>query len=187
MASLFLSEKGFGRGSRGGKAVVLADKEGKPLKLQLGELQTGAIGGRALIIHSEPINQKWYRSHMVIDGPVYELTVERCGDKGGNILIKQFNIDVNNNRNLTIHEMSVGYFVNKDKTIRYVGTVDSDCSEEAQKLINGKLSDAFIAAINRSYDPKPARIYFGSIATDAPAFKKEWTKREVEVEQEVTV
>jgi hypothetical protein len=50
-------------------------------------------------------------------------------------------------------------------------------SETARELLEGVLNKAFMAAIARSLDTNPRRLYYGKLATDVPPLvQKEWKK-----------
>ena len=154
-----LTEKGFGSEGKGAASIV-ASENGTSLSLRLAILPDKGIGGVCTLIPVGSWDKRQVKSFM----PETAWSVSLKRNKNlGNIILKHY----------TGTELDRQYetaFVYNDE-FKFVSSEGMSGSEEAKSLLNGILWEAAKAALLRSYDPKPDRIYFGSVALDATAMQ----------------
>lgn len=156
-----LTEKGYGS-KNFGTATVIASEDGSPVTLNPVVLPVG-LAGEMFLQHNKTSNMK---SFHYSEGVFYQLVVRRNGDAG---TVKVILWDLNNKIS---HEESNCFSINEqgELTVYADGHLGSQSNKE---LLNNVLSNAFVAAINRSLDSKPESLYFGNFAQDAVFNKRE--------------
>lgn len=152
-----LSEKGFGSLKKGA-ATVLTDRSGEPLNLRLVTLPNGHIGGQAIIVPLAQIRDK-AKSFINTSEEVFEVKFSHQ-QSVGTITIRHFDCTE------LIHDTYEAGIVLSNSSCRIMSSHGMKHSERAEELLQGILSNAWQAALNRAFDPNPDKIYYGKLAVD---------------------
>lgn len=179
---LRLKEKGFGstvkKGIHYGEATILCDGEGEPLFLRSVIFENGMIGGQLSIVKlSERL--KSAKTDFNLKETVFEIKLTRNSGAmtGGGICVKQIDAI-----NMNVNIFEIGYMYENEKPVSFVSGQNMQYSDTAKELLEGVLNKAFMAAINRSLDCNPKKLYYGKLATDVPPLKqREWVKESVKL------
>ena len=157
---LSLAERGFAIMAKGvskGKATVLAGPSGEPLEMQLVILKNGHIGGRVVLV---PLAERFPNGKSFInkEEKVFEIQLDRTGNLV-NITINE--IDCND---LSITTYRTALFPDKHGDAVFVESDGMINSAKGKILLTTILADAVNRGIERSYDPKPEKLYYGKLA-----------------------
>ena len=164
-AKITLSEKGFGTGKKG-SSTILTNKFGEPLNLKLVTLPNGIIGGQIIIVPISQVREK-HKSFINTSEEVYEVRFNHQQNVG-TITIRHFNCS-----DLT-HDAYEAGIVLSDNSCRIMSSHGMNNSEKAEGLLQGILSNAWQAALNRAFDPNPDHMYYGKLAVDGGFTKLEY-------------
>lgn len=179
--NIFLTERGFGKANHG-EAVIVCGAQGQPLNLRLVITPNGSVGGQLTIVPLDVRDEKRSTSDINKEETVYELKVVRNSTtfSGGTIRIKEIDC-----RQMTVKMMETGFTENlKSGAVNFMESFGMENSEVAKELLYDKLQDAFLAALNRTKDNRPAKIYFGRQATDIAPIKRKWFNKETKQDQD---
>jgi hypothetical protein len=162
---IVLSEKGFGS-SRKGSSTILTDKNGEPLSLRLVTLPNGHIGGQCIVVPIAQIRER-AKSFINTSEEVFEIKFLHQQNVG-TISIRHFDA---NDLYFDTYEAGI---VLSDSSCRIMSSHGMKNSEKAEELLQGILSDAWQAGLNRAFDPNPDKIYYGKLAMDGGFSKLEY-------------
>lgn len=150
-----LQEKGFG-GPKFGTACIVCGMEGEVLSMRLNTLPNGAIGGDILLIQD---------SHLQGSRKSYMHKSAR------HIFVNRYNKDLATVKILTyeddgmMHQMECGASIGAE-IVSFFSSDGMENSEEAKELLKSVLFIPFIAALNRSNNAAPDKMYHGKLAED---------------------
>lgn len=160
-----LTEKGFGNPLKGAASIVCGDN-GEPLTLRLLVLPDGAIGGVVTLLPNEQWEAEKVKSFM--PKSAFYLALKRNGTLG-TVNVKHYNgIEIDT-------EVEVAFIYDQEQ-IKFVCSDGMKGSEEAKELLNERLWNPLIKALQRSYDLKSDKLYYGNIASDASVMKMTFHK-----------
>ena len=151
-----LTEKGFGNEGRGAASIV-ASELGTSLPLRLVILPDKGIGGVCTLIPKGSWDKQRVKSFM--PESAWSITLKRNKNLG-NIILKHYTgVELDKS-------FETAFVHDNDNEFRFISSEGMVGSEEAKILLSGILWEAVRAALLRSYDSRPDRIYFGSVALD---------------------
>lgn len=173
-----LSERGFGKNTKG-KATVIALYDGSPATMQPTILFNKAFGGTTLIIPEANIHPSVRgKSYLYTGTTVHELYVDRGANDVGTVSVTSHKVG---KETIEQETCSCGFFLQEGR-VSFVSCCDmEETSDRAKHLIDKFLFNAFAAAIKRSFDPSPRRLYYGNLANDASLYiqqPREFVKNE---------
>lgn len=154
--NLMLQEKGFSADPANGKAIVLADEDGKKFNLRIATLPNGVIGGELVVPRLDTVrpNSKSYINKSPV---VYEITLKRKGCLGN------FSIRAINAQTFAEEHQSGSFLVSESGEVRQLGTEYPEF-----------LQDAILSAYERSLEGCPGRLFYGEVATDGRPIERHW-------------
>lgn len=170
-----LSERGFGS-ENCGIATVLTLSDGSPVTMQPLVLLNKQFGGQLILVpKNNNVNPK-KKSYAYTSGTIYELYVNRYGKDHGAVKITEYLI---NESEIVVKDYNCGFLLQGEE-VSFITACELEINgEEARRLLHNILFDAFAAAVQRSRDLSPQKMYYGRIAMDASLYvQKPRVKRE---------
>lgn len=167
-----LNEKGFGNQLKGAASIVCGDN-GEPLTLRLLVLPDGAIGGVATLLPNDQWEAGKVKSFM--PKSAYYLALKRNGTLG--------TVNVKHYDGIIMDMEAEVAFIYDNEQIKFVSSDGMKGSDEAKELLNEKLWNPMIKALQRSYDLKSDKLYYGGIAQDATVMKMHFHKDKQNIKQ----
>ena len=168
-----LTEKGYGN-EVFGDSTVIADLFGNPVPARPVDLPDGSIGAEIFLL-----NKKFLRDtakQYIICNDVYQIIIRRRKGNSGTVKVLMWNLDFDFPQ---ATELVCGFDI-QNNVPRLLADA-SFGSIEAKELLSTTLSKAFVAAINRSYNPKPDCAFFAFFVPNAKKAKREVFEKKVSV------
>ena len=166
--NLFLNERGFGT-NESGKATIICGDNGKELDMTLFYHPDGRAGHEVCLIPRVRLKDRVPAFVPTKDNEfIFTISVNRKGAMGTVNIMKYSSED------LSAEEFVTAFQIDNSGRVVMVRSRGMVRNEEADQMLLGEFSNAFQAALNRSYASEIEKPFYGySILTEKePVYRK---------------